>query len=102
MLTVDDIGRDVAKGTITPADAVRLFQEGDEDGDVVVYPAMNLTEGEETWQQVEELGTGSTLFADLRRAGATDDQMDEIGTQIVRLREAGRTFDKVYGWKTTD
>ena len=98
MKTEDEIGRDVRKGTMTVDEAVTAFQ-GD---DVVVYPEMGLTEGQETWEEVEELGAGSTLFADLRRAGATREQMDEVGAQIVRARAEGRTVDKVYGWPVNE
>jgi len=94
MQTEDDIARDVRKGVMTIDEAVAAFQ-GD---DVVVYPAMNLTEGEETWEQVEELGGGSTMFAALQAAGATPEQMDEIGANIERLRAQGQTLDQQYGW----
>ena len=94
MMTEDDIARDVRKGTMTIDQVVTAFQGND----VVVYPAMNLVEGEETWEQVEELGSGSTMFAALQTAGATPEQMTEIGTQIVRLRERGNTMNKVFGW----
>ena len=40
------------------------------------------------------------MFHDLTTAGATPEQMDEIGANIVRLQMEGRTLDKVYGWST--
>lgn len=98
MQTEDDLGKAVRQGTMT-VDEVVAALSGD---DVVVYPAMGLTEGSETWQEVEELGTGSTLFGDLQNAGATLEQMDEVGAQIERARQEGRTLDQFYGWGTTD
>ncbi len=94
MQTEDDIAKAVRKGTMTLDEVVTAFQGTD----VVVYPAMNLTEGQETWEQVEELGAGSTMFAALQTAGATPEQLEEIGTQIVRLRAIGNTMDQVFGW----
>jgi hypothetical protein len=93
VLTEDDLGKALNDGTMSVDDVIAAVSGEDE---VYVYPAMDLVEGDETWQDVEELGAGSTLFADLRKAGATDDQMDEVGAHIVRLREAGRTIDKVF------
>jgi len=93
-LTEDDIGKAVRKGTMTIDEVVTAFQGTG----VIVYPDMKLTEGQETWEQVEELGSGSTMFAALQTAGATPEQLDEIGTQIVRLRAIGSTMDKVFGW----
>jgi hypothetical protein len=92
--TEDDMGTAVRQGAMTVDEAVTVAQGQD----FVVYPAMNLTEGSETWEQVEELGGGSTLFADLRKAGATPEQMDEIGAQIERARLEGRTMDVMFGW----
>lgn len=97
MQTEDDLGAALRDGSMTVDDVVAALT-GD---DVVVYPAMGLTEGEETWQEVEELGAGSTLFADLYKAGATPEQMDEVGAQIERARAEGRTLDQFYGWPTT-
>lgn len=94
MLTEDDVARDVRKGTMSVDEVVTAFQGND----VVVYPATDLVEGEETWEQIEERGSGSTMFAALQTAGATPAQIDEIGTQIVRLRAIGNTMDKVFGW----
>lgn len=94
MYTEDQIGEGLADGSIDVAEAVRIFQEED----VVVYPPVGVAEGTEMWADVEDMGAGSTIFADLSRAGATPEQMDEVGTQIVRLRQTGRTLDKVYGW----
>jgi hypothetical protein len=78
-------------------DQVVAAVQGDE---VVVYPPVGVQEGTEMWADVEDMGAGSTLFADLHKAGATMEQMDEIGANIERLRAAGRTLDKVYGWST--
>lgn len=96
MNTEDDLGAALSDGTMTVDDVVAAMQ-GD---DVIVYDAMNLTEGSETWQEVEDLGAGSTLFADLHNAGATPEQMDEIGAHIERARSEGRTMAKYYGWPT--
>lgn len=94
MYTEDDIGRGLRTGEMTVDEAVTLFQ-GDE---VVVYPPVGVAEGTEMWADVEDMGAGSTIFADLTKAGATPEQMDDIGTNIERLRATGRTLDKVYGW----
>jgi len=94
MLTEDDLARAVRTGEMSIADVVAAF-DGD---DVVVYPPVGALEGTETWADVEDMGAGSTLFADLQTAGATPDQMDAIGTNIERLRATGRTLDKVYDW----
>jgi hypothetical protein len=96
MYTEDDLGAALLDGSMTVAEAVELFQ-GD---DVVVYPPVGVAEGTETWADVEDMGAGSTIFHDLHKAGATDEQRVEIGTQIERLRATGRTLDKVYGWST--
>lgn len=96
MKTEDDIAQAVRTGEMTVTDAVTAAQ-GD---DFVVYPAVGVAEGTEMWADVEDMGAGSTLFADLHKAGATSDQMDEIGAQIERARAEGRTLDKVYGWST--
>jgi hypothetical protein len=94
MLTEDDIARSVRIGEMTVADAVTAF-DGD---DIVVYPPVGVLKGTETWADVEDMGSGSTLFTDLTTAGATIEQMDAIGTNIERLRATGRTLDKMYGW----
>ena len=94
MLTEDDIARSVRTGEMTVTDAVTAFQNED----VVVYPPVGVAEGTEMWADVEDMGAGSTLFSDLQTAGATPEQMDEIGTHIERLRATGRTLDKVYQW----
>ena len=94
MYTEDDIGAMLRDGEITVEEAVVIFQ-GD---DVVVYPPVGVQEGTETWADVEDMRSGSTIFHDLHRAGATPDQKTAIGTQIERLRATGRTLDKVYGW----
>jgi hypothetical protein len=94
MYTEDDLGRELRTGAMTVDQVVTLFQ-GDE---VVVYPPVGVAEGTEMWADVEDMGAGSTIFADLTKAGATPEQMDDIGTNIERLRATGRTLDKVYGW----
>ena len=94
MYTEDDIGHELRAGTMTVDQAVTLFQ-GD---DVVVYPPVGVQEGTEMWADVEDMGAGSTVFHDLTTAGASPEQMDEIGANIVRLQMEGRTLDKVYGW----
>lgn len=96
MLTEDDIAGRVRLGQMTVAQAVLAF----EGADVVVYPPVNVVEGTEMWADVEDMGAGSTLFSDLQTAGATTEQMDQIGRNIERLRAEGRTFDQVYGWST--
>ena len=78
---------------MTVDEAVALYQSGD----VVVYPAVDVAEGTETWTDVEDMGSGSTVLADLRNAGATDEQIirgrvaDRTGTA------EGRTLDKMFG-----
>lgn len=94
MYTEDDLASAVRTRQMTVADVVQAMR-GD---DIAVYPAMNLKEGTETWADVEDLGAGSTLFSDLQSAGASPDQLDEIGAQIERHRASGRTIDKVFGW----
>lgn len=94
MFTEDDIGDALRDGTMTVDEAITIFQ-GD---DIVVYPPVGVLEGTETWADVEDMRSGSTIFHDLHRAGATPDQKTEVGTQIERLRATGRTLDKVYGW----
>ena len=96
MLTEDDIGRQLRTGEMTVDQALTVFQGQD----VVVYPPVGVTEDTATWADVEDMGAGSTMFADLRNAGATEEQMDEIGAHIERARSEGRTLDKVYGWST--
>jgi len=98
MQTEDDVAKAVDQGTMTLDEVVAAFQGND----MVVYPDAKLVEGEETWQQVEERASGSTMFASLQKAGATPEQIDEIGTQIVRLRAIGNTMDKVFGWGPGD
>jgi len=98
MQTEDDLGAGLRDRTLTVDDVITAFQ-GDE---VVVYDAMNLVEGEETWQDVEDLGGGSTLFSDLHFAGASPEQMDEVGAQIERARMEGRTMSAFYGWPTDE
>lgn len=94
MLTEDDLGAGLLDGSLTVADVVRLISTDD----VVVYPAVNVKPRTEMWADVEDMGAGSTLFSDLAKAGATSEQMDEVGAQVERLRAEGRTLDKVYGW----
>lgn len=96
MMTEDDIARDIRMGALTVDDAVGLFAA--DPSEVIVYPPVGVAEGTETWADVEDMGAGSTLFADLQKAGATPEQMDEIGAQIERARSEGRTLDRVYGW----
>lgn len=98
MYTEDDLGRELRDGSMSVEAALDAFAADQ----VLVYAAMNLTEGEETWQDVEDLGAGSTLFSDLHFAGATPVQMDAVGAQIERARSEGRTLDQVYGWGTTE
>ena len=88
MITEDAVGRGLRQKTLTVQEAVDMFQAGQ----VVVYAEVPLTEGEETWQDVEHAGSGSTLMADLTNAGATEDQMFDIGANIERARTAGRTL----------
>jgi len=92
MLTEDQVGRGLRTKTLTVDDAVRMFQAGQ----VVVYPEVALIEGAETWQEMEHANSGSTLFADLAVAGASDEQQFEVGAQIEAARAAGRTTDKVF------
>lgn len=92
MITEDDVARQIRAGEMDVAGAVQTFA-----GDVVVYPAVGVVEGTETWADVEA-GAGSSLFHDLQRAGATPDQLSEIGANIERLRAQGRTMDKVFAW----
>lgn len=96
MYTEDDLGDAVRDGSMTVDQVIEAFQGQD----VVVYPAVGVAEGTEMWADVEDMGAGSTLFTDLTTAGATTEQMDEIGAQIERARNEGRTLDKVYGWST--
>lgn len=95
-MTEDDLGDGLRDGTMTVDEVVALYQ-GDE---VVVYPAVGVAEGTETWADVEDMGAGSSVFHDLHRAGATEEQMDEIGANVERLRAEGRTMDVVFGWST--
>jgi len=86
--TDDDIGDAVRAGAMTVEDAIALYQEGA----VAVYPAVDVVEGQETWADVEHMGSGATVLADLRNAGATDEQILEVGSQIERARLEGRTL----------
>ena len=97
VLTEDDLGKALREGSMT-VDQVMAAVAGETDEQVFVYPPVNPTEGSETWEEVEEMGAASTLFADLRKAGATDEQMDQVGADIARLRAAGHTLDKVFEW----
>ena len=94
MYTEDDVGTAVANGTITVDEAIALFDSQQ----VAVYPAVGVKEGTEMWADVEDMGAGDTLFAELHKAGATPAQMDEVGAQIERARSEGRTLDQVFGW----
>ena len=94
MITEDDVARQVRTGEMTVDQAVEAAQSDD----FVAYPAVGVAEGAEMWADVEDMGAGSTLFTDLTTAGATAEQMDEVGAQIERARMEGRTLDKVYGW----
>lgn len=94
MYTEDDLAAAVRTGQMTVADVVQAMRGED----IVVYPALNVTEETMTWADVEDIGAGSTLFADLTTAGASPEQMDEVGMQIERHRAAGHTLDKVFGW----
>jgi len=92
VITEDAVGRGLRTKTLTVDDAVRMFQAGQ----VIVYPTVPLTEGSETWQDVEHANSGSTVMADLANAGATEDQMFDVGANIEAARTAGRTTTQVF------
>ena len=94
MLTEDDLGKALREGTMTVDDVVAAVAGEDQ---VFVYPIVPTVTGDATWDEQGEAESGSTLFTDLAAAGATQDQMDQIGTDIERLRAAGHTIDKVFG-----
>ena len=87
-LTENRIGNDLLKDKITVEEAVRLF----EGNDVYVKAARNLDPNTKTWDDVE-LSQGSTiLFHALTIKGATEEQKDRVGAEIVRLRAIGNIF----------
>lgn len=93
MVTEDDVGDALRAGTMTVDEAVAAYQSDE----MFVYAAVNAVEGTETWADVEEMGSGSTVIADLRNAGASDAQVYEVGSQIERARSEGRTLDRMFG-----
>jgi hypothetical protein len=90
------MGRGLRRGELSVDDVIAAFQADD----VAVTPVTATPEEGETWQSVEEVGAGSTLFGDLVNAGATDEQQATIAAEIERARTEGRTKDKVFGWPT--
>lgn len=89
MRTEDEIGRDLRKGVITLEQAIAEF-DGD---DVLVYGPAPIDPATAMWDEVEDAGAGpAVLFAAMRKAGATDEQLTAVGTNIERLRAAGNTF----------
>jgi hypothetical protein len=102
MMTEDEMGRALQDGSMTVDDVIRVVSGGDPEVQVFVYPEVPMVEGAETWEQVGESGSSSTLFHEMRTAGATEEQMEEVGEHIERLRIAGHTLDKVYEWTPED
>jgi hypothetical protein len=95
MQTEDEMARALHDGAMSVDDVIAAVSGEDQ---VFVYPDVAMVEGSETWDQVGEAASASSLFTELRAAGATEEQMEQIGVNVERLRMAGRTIDKVYAW----
>lgn len=90
MVTEDDVAKDLRAGEITVAQAIERMS-GD---DVLVYQSSDLDPDTATWEDVEEAASGSSdLFAALHAAGASEDEMNQVGTEVQRLRDAGLTVE---------
>ena len=89
MRTEDDIAKDVRLGELTVEDALTELA-----GDVLVYEDSALEPESLTWEEVEDIGSGSSdLFASLTVQGATPEQLDQAGEGIQRNRNAGNTIE---------
>ena len=87
-LSENRIGNALLKGEMTVEEAVRLF----EGNTVYVYPYEPLDPGTKTWDDVELSHRSPILFHALTIKGATPEQKDHIGAEIVRLRAQGNIF----------
>lgn len=93
MYSEDTCARDLRNGSLTLDDALALF-EGDE---VYVYEGYVPNPSTATWDDVERAHSGSSdLFSALAAAGATEEQMDQVGANIARQRAAGKTLQSLW------
>ena len=64
---------------------------------MLVYDATNLDYDTATWDAVAHKGGHTSgLFHELRMAGADEADMKEVGIQIQRARDEGRTIQNEY------
>jgi hypothetical protein len=95
-LSEDQVANALFKGEINVAAVLQLFY----DGNVIVYDALNLDRNTASWDEIEAEGANTSgLFHELRMAGADEDDMQEVGIQIQRARDEGRTIEKHYGYE---
>jgi hypothetical protein len=89
MRTEDDVAKDLRAGELTVAQAVAEMQ-----GDVLVYEDSALEPESLTWEEVEDIASGSSdLFAALTAQGATFAELDQAGEGVQRNRNAGNTIE---------
>ncbi|MEQ8717715.1 MAG: hypothetical protein RIE08_08900 [Acidimicrobiales bacterium] len=85
--TEDDLSIELERGIITVEQVVEELRTSN---DLYVYPAAEYDPETATMDDVENAASGSTLQSDLFSAGATEEQRDEVGRNIVRLRKLGK------------
>lgn len=97
ILTEDRVAKELAKGGLTIS-AVKWLFDNDK---VHVYGAVVLPT-EATYDDIGDRGEAtSTIFYELRNAGATEADMADVGLGIQRARDEGRTIDAALGHEDT-
>lgn len=91
--TEDGIAKALRQGSISVTEALEVFDQGR----VYVYAATIVNPDRATWEEVEDRGAGSgDLFSALGIAGATEQQMDQVGHDVEAARAEGRTIDSLW------
>jgi hypothetical protein len=92
-MTEDRVANLIFKREIDVPTVLQLFYNGD----VLVYAATGIQD-DATWDEIENRGSNTSgIFHELRMAGADEADMNEVGIQIQRARDEGRTIEKHYG-----
>jgi hypothetical protein len=95
-LSENQVAGALFSGKITVAGALQLFY----DGEVLVYPALNIDYDTATWDAVENKGAHTSgIFHELRMAGADEADIKEVGIQIQRARDEGRVIKSKYEYE---